>query len=30
VIRAVEGGDISEERYVSYLKMLEEDEKYRK
>jgi ribosome biogenesis GTPase len=30
VVRAVESGGISEERYVSYLKMLEEDEKYRK
>ena len=30
VVRAVESGEISEERYVSYLKMLEEDEKYRK
>jgi ribosome biogenesis GTPase len=29
VVRAVEGGEISEQRYVSYLKMLEEDEKYR-
>jgi ribosome biogenesis GTPase len=27
---AVESGEISEERYISYLKMLEEDEKYRK
>jgi ribosome biogenesis GTPase len=30
VMRAVEEGCISEERYVSYLKMLEEDDKYRK
>jgi ribosome biogenesis GTPase len=30
VVRAVESGGISEERYISYLKMLEEDEKYRK
>jgi ribosome biogenesis GTPase len=30
VMRAVEEGTISEERYISYLKMLEEDEKYRK
>ncbi len=30
VIAAVEGGGISEDRYVSYLKMLEDDEKYRK
>jgi ribosome biogenesis GTPase len=30
VIRAVEQGAISEDRYISYLKMLEEDEKYRK
>ncbi len=30
VIRAVESGEISEQRYISYLKMLEEDEKYRK
>ncbi len=30
VIRAVETGEISEQRYISYLKMLEEDEKYRK
>ena len=29
VIRAVESGEISEERYISYLKMLEEDDKYR-
>lgn len=29
VIRAVEEGGISEERYISYLKMLEGDEKYR-
>ncbi len=29
VIRAVEEGEISPQRYVSYLKMLEEDEKYR-
>ncbi len=29
VVRAVEAGDIAEERYISYLKMLEEDEKYR-
>ena len=29
VIRAVENGEISGQRYVSYLKMLEEDEKYR-
>ena len=29
VIRAVEQGEIAEERYISYLKMLEEDEKYR-
>jgi ribosome biogenesis GTPase len=29
VLRAVEEGKISEERYISYLKMLEEDEKYR-
>ncbi|MDR0907806.1 MAG: ribosome small subunit-dependent GTPase A [Rikenellaceae bacterium] len=30
VQRAVEQGSVSEERYISYLKMLEEDEKYRK
>ncbi len=30
VVRAVEEGRIAEQRYVSYLKMLEEDEKYRK
>jgi ribosome biogenesis GTPase len=30
VLRAVEQGQISEERYISYLKMLEEDGKYRK
>jgi ribosome biogenesis GTPase len=30
VIRAVEEGEISEGRYISYLKMLQEDEKYRK
>ncbi|MDR1670985.1 MAG: ribosome small subunit-dependent GTPase A [Alistipes sp.] len=30
VIRAVDEGRIAPERYVSYLKMLEEDEKYRK
>lgn len=30
VIRAVEEGNISESRYASYLKILEEDEKYRK
>jgi ribosome biogenesis GTPase len=30
VVRAVESGGISGQRYVSYLKMLEEDEKYRK
>lgn len=30
VIAAVEEGGISEDRYISYLKMLEEDEKYRK
>lgn len=30
VIAAVERGDISDSRYVSYLKILEEDEKYRK
>lgn len=30
VIAAVERGTISEERYISYLKMLEGDEKYRK
>jgi ribosome biogenesis GTPase len=30
VIRAVESGGISEDRYISYLKMLEEDGKYRK
>jgi ribosome biogenesis GTPase len=29
VRRAVEEGEISEERYISYLKMLEEDGKYR-
>ena len=30
VVAAVESGDISEDRYISYLKMLEDDEKYRK
>jgi ribosome biogenesis GTPase len=30
VMRAVEDGRIAPERYVSYLKMLDEDEKYRK
>jgi ribosome biogenesis GTPase len=30
VMKAVEEGAISEERYISYLKMLEEDGKYRK
>jgi ribosome biogenesis GTPase len=30
VMRAVDDGRIAPERYVSYLKMLEEDEKYRK
>ncbi len=30
VISAVEEGGISEDRYISYLKMLEDDEKYRK
>ncbi len=30
VIAAVERGAISEDRYISYLKMLEDDEKYRK
>lgn len=30
VRKAVEEGDVSESRYVSYMKILEEDEKYRK
>lgn len=30
VTEAVEAGDISESRYISYLKILEDDEKYRK
>ena len=30
VRQAVDDGEISESRYTSYLKILEEDEKYRK